>query len=140
MGPMGPGPGRQILEGGKFWRASNSGSVVSADESEVISKVIDDNDNTGNRETYASTSYVTVENSDQVDEAQDKEIFIPSDDPFYWKVSEATRDYFAKNGINQNSDIDFFNSKRIYPDKSRFLTKSLFEQKLDYLVYSNSQG
>src|SRR5678816_1301933 len=87
-------------------------------------------------------------NSDQVDEAQDKEIFIPSDDPFYWKVSEATRDYFAKNGINQNSDIDFFNSNRIYPDKSRFLTTSLFERKhlngdvvkRDYLVYINSQG
>lgn len=45
-------------------------------------------------------------------------------------------------------DSDFSNSKRIYPDKHRFLTKALFEQKFlngevmrrHYLVYSSSQG
>ena len=53
-----------------------------------------------------------------------------------------------KNGISQNKNCDFKKSERVYRDKQRFLSKSLFERKLlngdivqrDYLIYSPSQG
>lgn len=71
----------------------------------------------------------------------------PSNDPVLWKINDTTRDYFVKNGFNQNKDGDFEQSKRVYPDKNRFLNKALFDRKLagdlvnrGYLVYSPSQG
>lgn len=71
-----------------------------------------------------------------------------SKDPFFWEVNSKTKDYFAKNGFYQNKDEGFENSKRIYPEANRFLTKNMFERKLangnivdrDFLVYSPSQG
>jgi len=74
--------------------------------------------------------------------------FKVSEDPFFWENNEKTRDYLMKNGISQNKNCDFKKSERVYRDKQRFLSKSLFERKLlngdivqrDYLIYSPSQG
>ncbi|CAH0561807.1 unnamed protein product [Brassicogethes aeneus] len=72
----------------------------------------------------------------------------PSNDPVYWKVNDWTREYFVKHGFMQNKDCDFEKSKRVFPEKNRFLSKSLYKRILangdivnrDYLVYSPSQG
>lgn len=73
----------------------------------------------------------------------------PSKDPVFWSaVNESTRDYFIRNGFNQNKDENFARSKRVYPHKNRFLNKYLFVRKLangdqmdrDFLIYSPSQG
>lgn len=73
----------------------------------------------------------------------------PSNDPFYWEISEQTRDYLIKNGINQNKNADFSHSLRQYGDGvKRFCSKNFFKRVLvngetinrEYLVYSPSQG
>lgn len=63
-------------------------------------------------------------------------------------IIDVTRNYMAKHGINQNLNNDFTCSKREYPDKNRFLNKSLFVrtringeiQSRPWLVFSNSTG
>jgi len=47
-------------------------------------------------------------------------------DPAKWIINDVTRDYVAKHGISQNLNNDFTCSKLEYPDKNRFLNKSLF--------------
>ena len=62
--------------------------------------------------------------------------------------NDVTRDYLAKHGINQNIDSDFTCSKQNYPDKSRFLNKTLFYktringeiQLRSWLIFSESTG
>ncbi|XP_050508056.1 zinc finger MYM-type protein 1-like [Diabrotica virgifera virgifera] len=72
----------------------------------------------------------------------------PNYDPALWIVNEETREYFVKNGWNQNKDCDFKKSERQYPDRKRVLAKWLFDRKLangeivnrDFLIYSPSLG
>ncbi|XP_050528107.1 zinc finger MYM-type protein 5-like [Daktulosphaira vitifoliae] len=69
-------------------------------------------------------------------------------DPAKWVINDEFRDYIAKNGFNQNMTNDFINSKRIYSDKTRYLTKIMFNRRLingetivrSWLVYSPSLG
>ncbi|XP_044127177.1 zinc finger MYM-type protein 1-like [Bufo gargarizans] len=71
-----------------------------------------------------------------------------SSDPAEWVLNDCTRDHVAKHGIIQNENLDFTQSRRLYADHSRLLTKHLFEkenfngekQKRSYLVYSKSKG
>jgi len=44
-----------------------------------------------------------------------------SHDLVKWVINDVTREYMAKQGINQNIDSDFKCSKRNYSDKYRFL-------------------
>ncbi|XP_025205923.1 zinc finger MYM-type protein 1-like [Melanaphis sacchari] len=75
-------------------------------------------------------------------------LYIDNNDPAKWIINDVTRDYVAKHGINQNLNDDFTCSKREYPDKNRFLNKSLFVrtringevQSRPWLVFSKSTG
>lgn len=75
-------------------------------------------------------------------------LYIDYNDPAKWIINDVTRDYVAKHGINQNLNDDFTCSKREYPDKNRFLNKSLFVrtringklQSRPWLVFSKSTG
>ncbi|XP_022834878.1 zinc finger MYM-type protein 1-like [Spodoptera litura] len=77
-------------------------------------------------------------------------IIIVDCDPAKWSINNETQEYIASNGFNQNINVDFSLSKRIYlEDKvSRFLTKTMFERKLlnrekrsrKWLIYSPSTG
>ncbi|CAH1113884.1 unnamed protein product [Psylliodes chrysocephalus] len=52
-------------------------------------------------------------------------------DPCLWDVSDEIKDFICtQSSVKQNSDSDFNESKRPYPDKIRFLSKSLFTKKL----------
>ncbi|CAH1102239.1 unnamed protein product [Psylliodes chrysocephalus] len=53
-----------------------------------------------------------------------------SSDPCLWDVSDELRDICTQSSVKQNSDSDFNESKRPYPDKIRFLSKCLFTKKL----------
>ncbi|XP_060836474.1 zinc finger MYM-type protein 1-like [Rhopalosiphum padi] len=74
--------------------------------------------------------------------------YIDYNDPAKWIINDVTRDYVAKHGINQNLNDDITCSKREYPDKNRFLNKSLFVrtringevQSRPWLVFSKSTG
>ncbi|CAH2283889.1 Hypothetical predicted protein [Pelobates cultripes] len=71
-----------------------------------------------------------------------------SSDPAEWVLNDCNRDHVAKHGIIQSENLDFTQSRRLYADHSRLLTKHLFEkenfngekQKRSYLVYSKSKG
>lgn len=71
-----------------------------------------------------------------------------SSDPAEWVLNDSTRDHVAKHGIVQNENLDFTQSRRLYADKARVLTKHLFQknnfngekQQRSYLVYSQSKG
>ncbi|CAH2296767.1 zinc finger MYM-type 1-like [Pelobates cultripes] len=70
-----------------------------------------------------------------------------SSDPAEWVLNDCTRDHVAKHGIIQNENLDFTQSRRLYADHSRLLTKHLFEkenfngekQKRTYFIYSKSK-
>lgn len=47
-------------------------------------------------------------------------------DPVKWVINDEFRDYVAKNGFNQNMTNGFINSKRVYCDKTRYLTNIMF--------------
>ncbi|XP_050053669.1 uncharacterized protein LOC126549154 [Aphis gossypii] len=69
-------------------------------------------------------------------------------DPVKWVINDEFRDYVAKNGFNQNMTNGFINSKRVYCDKTRYLTNIMFNRRLingeiivrSWLVYSPSLG
>lgn len=69
-------------------------------------------------------------------------------DPDKWLINESFRNYVAKHGLNQNLTDDFSYSSRKYNDKTRYLTKQLFQRKMlngelalrSWLVYSKSKG
>ena len=73
---------------------------------------------------------------------------IISDDPAKWVINNNTRDILLKREIKQNSNKDFSSSKRVYSDRTRYVTKSLFERTLangqtqprSWLVYSESRA
>jgi hypothetical protein len=56
----------------------------------------------------------------------DSNTFSIDNDPAKWIINDVTHNYVAKHGINQNLNDYFTCSKREYPDKNRFLNKSLF--------------
>lgn len=76
------------------------------------------------------------------------EFDVPDSDPARWIINENTREYLTKCGLNQNKDADFSSSLRVYSDKNRFMTKTLFQRQLlngelinrEWLVYSSSKG
>ncbi|XP_023311929.1 zinc finger MYM-type protein 1-like [Anoplophora glabripennis] len=93
----------------------------------------------------------TPSTSSAVDVVQQSQntIIIVDCDPAKWSINNETQEYIALNGFNQNINVDFSLSKRIYEDKvSRFLTKTMFERKLlnrekrprKWLIYSPSTG
>lgn len=69
-------------------------------------------------------------------------------DPASWILNDVTRDLIAKNGFDQNINLDFTNSLREYKDQKRYLTKSLFKRKLKngevherkWMIFSKSKG
>ncbi|XP_068990453.1 zinc finger MYM-type protein 5-like [Neodiprion pinetum] len=71
-----------------------------------------------------------------------------SEDPAQWRINDKTRNWIAMNGVQQNMDVDFSQSQRIYEDHTRYLSKSLFERQLldgekahrSWLIYSQSTG
>ncbi|XP_018362137.1 PREDICTED: uncharacterized protein LOC108760594 [Trachymyrmex cornetzi] len=93
-----------------------------------------------------SESYVTSSSYDTIDNAYADQI-LPSD-PVEWPINDYTRDYVAMYGYKQNKNADFSKSKRQYTDKTRMLTKNIFNRKLangelqprSWLVYSESTG
>ncbi|KYN20533.1 Zinc finger MYM-type protein 1 [Trachymyrmex cornetzi] len=81
------------------------------------------------------------------DRCADADQILPSD-PVEWPINDYTRDYVAMYGYKQNKNADFSKSKRQYTDKTRMLTKNIFNRKLangelqprSWLVYSESTG
>ncbi|KAE9521362.1 hypothetical protein AGLY_018242 [Aphis glycines] len=73
---------------------------------------------------------------------------LPSNDPAEWKSNDWYQESIARLGFLQFSDADFNISKREYPDKNRYCTKTLFYKKLPngenilrkWMVYSLSKG
>ncbi|XP_046752385.1 zinc finger MYM-type protein 1-like [Diprion similis] len=71
-----------------------------------------------------------------------------SEDPAQWLINDKTRDWIAINGVQQNMHVDFSQSQRLYEDRTRHLSKSLFERQLlngekahrSWLIYSPSAG
>ncbi|KAL4142951.1 hypothetical protein QTP88_005339 [Uroleucon formosanum] len=69
-------------------------------------------------------------------------------DPVKWVINDEFCDYVAKNGFNQNKTNGFINSKRVYCDKTRYLTNIMFNRRLingeiivrSWLVYPLSLG
>lgn len=47
-------------------------------------------------------------------------------DPVKWVINDEFRDYVSKNGFIQNTTNGFKNSKRVYGDETRYLTKNMF--------------
>lgn len=71
-----------------------------------------------------------------------------SKDPSQWIRTADFIHFVASHGVDQNMNSDFLNSKRIYSDQSRYLTKSMFYRILSnnekilrtWLVYSEIKG
>lgn len=95
-------------------------ATCSYDTSEATSSIV--------RETEASESGAEPPSSSR--ECDDPVVLLGvSSDPAEWDINDSTRDHVAKHGIVQNENLDFTQSRRLYADKARVLTKHLFEKK-----------
>lgn len=116
---------------------SNSGEIIDVETQQVeINTIIDNN---------SEKNVVTEKNFNESENLLP--IFFETD-PDKWLINEFFRNYVAIHGLHQNLSDDFSYSGRKYNDKTRYLTKQLFQRKMlngefalhSWLVYSKSKG
>ena len=97
-------------------------------------------------ENIISENPVTATRNDSLENPESNSSL--SDNPAEWMLDEVTLEYLVQNGVKQNIDADFSSSRRQYPDKTRYLSLSLFTRTLSngetqprpWLIFSKSKG
>lgn len=80
-------------------------------------------------DTATNDTPLNFPSSQDAEETQStSDILQLSSDPFLWNLNEQTRDFINNNGIPRDNVTYFTNSRKVYNDKTRFCSESLFQR------------